>query len=90
MRCGFGIGTLSYDMVRAGHFSGISKSPVTGLFPSQTPSQGWNKYRDVIHMPISTSSILFMLLYACLYDIIVWLCIISVPNRCRMLDSKPT
>jgi Peptidase_C39 like family len=40
-------GTLSYDIVRAGHFSAMSKSVVAGQYPDQTPVQGWSPYRKL-------------------------------------------
>lgn len=40
-------GTLSYDIVRGGHFSILSKSVASDLFPDQAPQKGWNSLHPI-------------------------------------------
>jgi len=40
-------GTLSYDLVRAGHFSNISRSCCSQFYPKEVPKAGWNPGRPL-------------------------------------------
>ena len=42
-RTSFAVGTNTFDLIRAAHFSSISSSPVNYFYPSQAPSNGWKK-----------------------------------------------
>eukprot|EP01116_Phalansterium_solitarium_P005960 TRINITY_DN18284_c0_g1_i1.p1 TRINITY_DN18284_c0_g1~~TRINITY_DN18284_c0_g1_i1.p1 ORF type:complete len:348 (-),score=99.17 TRINITY_DN18284_c0_g1_i1:47-1090(-) len=45
MRTSDSVGTLSFDVVRAGHFSLLSAAAATNVFPAQAPTNGWSKTR---------------------------------------------